>query len=320
MARVVGVDVAVAAQVLPLVRAKLATEPVEDLRIDLEDGFGDRGDDAEDAAVDAAVRELTAAWSSGTATPYCGVRVKSLEAPTRRRGLRSLDRVVGRLADGGRLPAGFVVTLPKVTAVEQVAAMVTACARIEAAHGLATGALRFELQVEPPQAVLARSARPRCRDAHAAAGPLHRAALRHLRLLGGARHLGGPAERWSTRSPTTPRPSCRWPPPAPGCGVVDGSTNVLPVGEPAAVEAALALHARLVRALARPGLRAGLGPAPGPAPARYARDLRLLPRGACPRAGPPAAYLGRRDSASSTSRRPPGPWPGSSPAPSTAAR
>src|SRR5690606_15401274 len=39
------------------VRAKLAVEAIEDLRIDFEDGFGDRGDAAEDAAVTAAARE-----------------------------------------------------------------------------------------------------------------------------------------------------------------------------------------------------------------------------------------------------------------------
>ena len=38
-----------AGEVLPLVRAKLAAEPVEDLRLDFEDGYGDRGDAAEDA-------------------------------------------------------------------------------------------------------------------------------------------------------------------------------------------------------------------------------------------------------------------------------
>jgi citrate lyase beta subunit len=47
-----------------------------------------------------------------------------------------------------------VVTLPKVTAVVQVEAMVTACERLEAAHGLTAGTLRFEIQVETPQSIL----------------------------------------------------------------------------------------------------------------------------------------------------------------------
>ena len=43
-------DAAAVAEVWAAVRRKLETEPIEDLRVDLEDGFGDRGDDEEDAA------------------------------------------------------------------------------------------------------------------------------------------------------------------------------------------------------------------------------------------------------------------------------
>jgi hypothetical protein len=42
-----GLDPALVEEVLPRVRAKLATEPVEDLRVDAEDGYR-RGPDAED--------------------------------------------------------------------------------------------------------------------------------------------------------------------------------------------------------------------------------------------------------------------------------
>ena len=38
-------------RLVSLVREKLAAEPIEDLRIDFEDGYGDRGDEAEDADV-----------------------------------------------------------------------------------------------------------------------------------------------------------------------------------------------------------------------------------------------------------------------------
>ena len=79
--------------------------------------------------------------------PFWGTRAKSLEGPTRHRGVRSLDLFLGGLAGRGRA----VVTLPKVTAVEQVAAFLPVLDALEQAHGLG---LDLELQVETPQAVL----------------------------------------------------------------------------------------------------------------------------------------------------------------------
>ncbi len=72
-------------------RGKLAREPVEDLRIDFEDGYGSHPDDVEDAAAQAAASALAQSIAAGDAPPFFGIRFKSLEAPTRRRGLRTLD-------------------------------------------------------------------------------------------------------------------------------------------------------------------------------------------------------------------------------------
>ena len=52
------------------------------------------------------------------------------------------------------MPAGWVQTVPKVTSARQVEAMALACGRLEAAYGLSAGRLRFEVQIETPQAVL----------------------------------------------------------------------------------------------------------------------------------------------------------------------
>ena len=193
-----------------------------------------RSDDEEDAAVDRGGDGAAPMPSTpGQAAPFGGIRFKSFEAPTRRRGLRTLDAVRRRRCAGdGRLPDGFVVTLPKVTSVDQVEAMVLACERLEQAHGLAAGALRFEIQVETPQAILGPDGTALvARMVHASARPVHRPALRHLRLLGLVRDRRGLPVAWSTRRPTTPRRSCRSPRPAPACGSRDGSTNVLPVGD-----------------------------------------------------------------------------------------
>ena len=75
------------------------------------------------------------------------------------------------LAGAGSLPEGFVVTLPKVTSVEQVEAMVLAASRLEAVLGLAAGRLRFEIQVETPQSILGPDGTALvARMVHAAAG------------------------------------------------------------------------------------------------------------------------------------------------------
>ena len=60
-----------------MVRAKLAAEPVEDLRVDFEDGYGLRPDDVEDGHALAAGAALRT-----SPTPFCGLRIKSLEPAT----------------------------------------------------------------------------------------------------------------------------------------------------------------------------------------------------------------------------------------------
>jgi citrate lyase beta subunit len=217
---------------------KLAREPIEDLRIDLEDGYGDHGDAEDDDAV-AAARALRDEAARGEGTPFVGVRFKSLERATRRRGLRTLDLVLGTLlADGGTLPAGFVVTLPKVTSVDQVAAMVEVCAELERAHTLDPGRLRFEIQVETPQAVLGPDGTALvARMIHAGAG---RVAGLHYGTFDYSASLGIAAAYQSPEHPAADHAKAVMQVAAAGTGVrlSDGSTNVLPVGEPAQVRAA----------------------------------------------------------------------------------
>jgi hypothetical protein len=155
LAGATGLEEALVAQVLPGVLAKLETEPVEDLRLDFEDGYGPRPGEREDADAAAAALALAGALAGAAPPPCSGLRIRSLEAATRRRGLRTLDLFLGALLDGAELPAGFVVTLPKVTDVRQVEAMALVCERLEEAYGLAEGRLRFEIQVETPQSILA---------------------------------------------------------------------------------------------------------------------------------------------------------------------
>jgi len=56
------------------VRAKLEREPVEDFRIDFEDGFGARPDAEEDAAAIAAAREVAVGMGQASLPPFLGAR------------------------------------------------------------------------------------------------------------------------------------------------------------------------------------------------------------------------------------------------------
>jgi len=161
------------------VRAKLAREPVEDFRIDFEDGYGTRPDSEEDGHAEAAAREVAAGMAAGTLPAFIGLRLKSFSAELHARAVRTLDLFLTTLleASGGRLPSGLAITLPKVMAPAQVAAMAELCAELEAALGLAAGTLGFELMIETPQAIVAQdgavnlprllaAAGGRCRAAH----------------------------------------------------------------------------------------------------------------------------------------------------------
>ncbi|WP_439030647.1 DUF6986 family protein [Gordonia terrae] len=227
-----------------LVEAKLRTEPIEDLRIDFEDGYGVRSDDEEDAAVAAAVAAIR---DAGTTPPFIGIRFKCFEADVRARGLRTLDLFVSGLAEAGELPAGLTLTLPKVTSTDQVVAMVTVAGELERIHDLPDGRIGFEIQVETPQAVMAA-------DGTAAVAPMiqageGRVTALHYGTYDYSASLGIAAAYQSMEHPAADHAKAVMQLAAAGTGVrlSDGSTNILPVGDREAVEAGWALHARLVR-------------------------------------------------------------------------
>src|SRR5258708_30918866 len=57
---------------------KLHREPVEDFRIDFEDGYGNRPDDEEDATALSAAVEVAKGLAAGTLPPFLGIRIKPL--------------------------------------------------------------------------------------------------------------------------------------------------------------------------------------------------------------------------------------------------
>ncbi|PFG40784.1 citrate lyase beta subunit [Georgenia soli] len=283
---------AVAAQVA----SKLECEPVEDLRIDLEDGYGDHGDAEDDVAV-AAGRTLRTELEQGVATPFVGIRFKSFERPTRRRGLRTLDLFLTTLLEGGDLPDGLLLTLPKVTAVEQVEAMVAVCDRIEQAHGLPAGRLGFEVQVETPQSILGPDGTALvARMVHAGEG---RVTGLHYGTYDYSASLGISAAQQSMEHPAADHAKAVMQLAAAGTGVrlSDGSTNVLPVGEPEDVRSAWALHARLVRRSLERGYYQGWDLHPAQLPSRFAATYTFYREGTAAAAARLRAYLAREEGA-----------------------
>lgn len=86
LAAATGFDPGEVSEAYDAVRGKLQVEPVEDLRVDLEDGYGLRPDDVEDAHLRGTVEAFRRMADDGTRPPWFGVRFKSFEAPTRARG------------------------------------------------------------------------------------------------------------------------------------------------------------------------------------------------------------------------------------------
>jgi Domain of unknown function (DUF6986) len=138
------------------VRERLSRVPVEDLRIDFEDGYGNRSWEEEDRDAAATASEIAAAIESGALPAGIGIRIKPFSEDLRARGLRTLDIVVTELAAKarGKFPARFFVNLAKVTVPGEVAALVNACAHLERLLTLAPGTLRIELMIETTQAVI----------------------------------------------------------------------------------------------------------------------------------------------------------------------
>jgi hypothetical protein len=161
------------------VQEKLKREPVEDFRIDFEDGYGNRPDTEEDGHAESAALEVVKGMNEGTLPPFIGIRIKPFTEELRTRSLRTLDIFVSTVLEqtGGRLPENFVVTLPKITIPEQVAALSDLFDLMEERNHLKPGSLRLEMMIETTQSIinargqinlplLLSAARGRCTAAH----------------------------------------------------------------------------------------------------------------------------------------------------------
>lgn len=178
-AGVLGLPDALAGTIHERVLEKLKREPVEDFRIDFEDGYGTRPDEEEDGHAVTAAEEVAKGLKNATLPPFIGIRIKTFSEELHRRGIRTLDIFLTTLTEaaGGNLPENFVVTLPKIVSPAQVKTLVDVFELLEPKLGLAAGSLKMEMMIETTQSIidergdvnlpkLLEAARGRCTAAH----------------------------------------------------------------------------------------------------------------------------------------------------------
>ena len=152
--------------------SKLDSEPVEDNRVDFEDGYGNRPDAEEDQHAEKAAAAMAEAMENNALPPNTGIRVKAFTEEARTRAIRTLDLFMTTLAGktGGRLPSNFTITLPKVCTVEQVSTLAKLLAMLEQKCGFQIGSIKLELMIETTQAVFSPDGRIAIPDLVRAAG------------------------------------------------------------------------------------------------------------------------------------------------------
>src|SRR5207253_6055852 len=137
---------------------KLQREPVEDFRLDFEDGYGNRADEEEDGHAASAAAEVARGIAEKSLPPFIGIRIKPLNEDLRARSIRTLDIFMTSLLreTAGKLPNGFVITVPKIQLPEQMTAAVRFFEILEQKNNLEPGTLRIEPMIETPQAIINR--------------------------------------------------------------------------------------------------------------------------------------------------------------------
>lgn len=290
LAETVGIEDRLIPAVGDRVMAKLAEEPIEDLRLDFEDGYGDRGD-VEEHDVRRAAERVAEAVAAGTAPPFIGIRFKCFERATRDRGLRTLDLFIDGLMRSGGLPDGLMLTLPKVSTAAQVTAMVEVARTLEREHRLEAGRIRFEVQVETPLIVLGSDGTsPLAQIARAGEG---RVSGLHYGTYDYSASLGIAARYQSMGHPAADHAKQMMQLAVAGTGIrlSDGSTNILPLGERA--HEAWLLHSQLVRRSLERGFYQGWDLHPHQLPTRYLATYAFYRESYPDAAGRLHAYLNR---------------------------
>jgi len=140
-----GLPLHVAQRVHPRLIEKLRREPVEDLRIDFEDGYGHRPDAEEDEHACTSAAHYAKARVEGQLPAFSGLRIKPLSRELAPRALKTLSLFLAGC--GAPKGEGVLVTLPKVVMAEQARVLVNALDELGATSA------RVELMIEAPQSL-----------------------------------------------------------------------------------------------------------------------------------------------------------------------
>jgi citrate lyase beta subunit len=255
--------------VLAKVRAKLAREPIEDLRIDFEDGYGTRADGIEDADAHHAAT-IAAEWLiTRAAPPWFGIRFKSFDTVALlERGVRTLDVFLTTLVGQAGAPSGLVLTFPKVTSTKQVVALCDVLEPLESRLGLPAGSLRFEIQIETTESIVDSQGRltvPRLIAAgQGRVSGLHFGTYDYTAACG----LDAAQQHLAHHACDFARHVMQVSAAGTGLRLSDGSTNVLPVGD--SILHGWQTHYRLVRRSLEHGFHQGWDLHPAQLVTRYA--------------------------------------------------
>jgi citrate lyase beta subunit len=245
---------------------KLANEPIEDYRIDFEDGYGARSNPDEDADASRVGREF-ARMARAKELPFrIGIRLK----PNCGRARHTLELFIREVVEGP-VPALIVVNQPKISSPEEVKRWREMLEKVEFRYRLPGGTLGHELMIEHPAAVRQLSEMVRVAENRLHAG--HFGAYDYLSFLGvpfAAQSLDHPyatLARWEVLQVFSilQKP------------VSDGAVTQLPVGQDrAALQKAWDLHeAQVTRALGQ-GYFCGWDLHPGQLISRYAALYRFF--------------------------------------------
>jgi hypothetical protein len=226
-----GIRGELAGTVMARVREKLHREPVEDFRIDFEDGYGNRPDDEEDGHALTSAQQVAAAVVAGTLPPFIGIRIKPLTRELAARSLRTLDVFLTELvtATNGHLPEHFVVTLPKIQTRTDVEAAVETFELLEDRLDLDSGALKLEIMVETTQTIEDPQGRAMLPRLHRAAG--ERLVSAHFGTYDYTANFDITAAHQKMRHPACDAAKNAMKLAFAGTGIAlsDGATNIMPV-------------------------------------------------------------------------------------------
>jgi citrate lyase beta subunit len=276
-----GSNEAIWTKVYSRVKTKLEREAVEDFRIDFEDGYGNRPDAEEDGHAQSAAREVARGMKERSLPPFIGIRIKTFNEENVRRSVRTLDLFLSTLLaeTGGKLPEGFVVTLPKVQITEQSAALTRLLGLLEKQNGLTHGTLKFELMVETPQSVIDETGRaPLRRFVEAGEG---RCIGAHFGTYDYTAGCSITAAHQSMSNPVCDFAKHVMQVSLAGTPVFlsDGATNIMPVGDTQTVHRAWRISYAHIRHSLETGFYQGWDLHPAQLPVRYAATYAFFLEG-----------------------------------------